>query len=192
MTDPIAAFDGSIPETYDAFLGPLFFEPYADDLARRVAAAAPARLLETACGTGVLTRRLRAALPAAMMVASDLSEAMIAHARQSLGESANVTFGQADGGALPYPDAAFDAVVCQFGVMFFPDKAQAMAEALRVLAPGGLLAFDSWGSLEENPLAGLADATISRFFATDPPIDVFGNKRNKRCNRFRKFQQNIA
>ena len=169
MTDQIATFDGSIPETYDALLGPLFFAPYADDLARRVAAAAPARVLEIACGTGILTRRLRAALPEAVMVASDLSEAMIAHARQGLGEDANVTFGQADAGDLPYPDATFDAVVCQFGIMFFPDKPRAMAEALRVLAPGGVLAFNSWGSLEENALAGLADATVSRFFATDPP-----------------------
>ncbi len=168
MTDT-PAFDGAIPKAYDAYLGPMFFEPHADDLTRRTAAAAPARILEIACGTGILTERLCAALPQATVVASDISEDMLAFAQAKIGDKPGLTFGQADGSALPYPDEAFDAVVCQFGVMFFPDKAQGMAEALRVLAPGGRLLFNTWGPIESNPLIRVAVETIDGFFASDPP-----------------------
>lgn len=169
MTDSTPAFDGAIPKAYDAYLGPLLFEPHADDLTRRTVAAAPARILEIACGTGILTARLCAALPEATVVASDISEDMLAFAQAKIGDKPGLTFGQADGSALPYPDDTFDAVVCQFGVMFFPDKAAAMTEALRVLAPGGRLLFNTWGPIESNPLIGVAIETIDGFFDSDPP-----------------------
>jgi ubiquinone/menaquinone biosynthesis C-methylase UbiE len=169
MTDSTTAFDGAIPKAYDAYLGPVLFEPHADDLTRRTVAAGPARILEIACGTGILTERLCAALPEATVVASDISEDMLAFAQAKIGDKPGLTFGQADGGALPYPDDAFDAVICQFGVMFFPDKPQAMGEALRVLAPGGVLLFNTWGPFESNPLIKVAVETIDGFFDTEPP-----------------------
>ena len=138
-------FAGSIPETYDRYLGPLLFEPYARDLAARLAALAPARVLETAAGTGVATRALARALPAgAAIVATDLNRPMLDLAAARM-ETAEVTWQQADALALPFEDGAFDAVACQFGAMFFPDKAAAYREARRVLRRGGRLRAERLG-----------------------------------------------
>ena len=169
-TEANARFVGSIPEQYDRFLGPMLFEPYAADLVRRLRVPPAGRALEVACGTGVLTARLRAALPpGATLVATDLNEPMIEHARAARRLAAGVEWRVADAQALPFPDASFDAVVCQFGLMFVPDKAQALREARRVLVPGGTLAFNVWAAFEENPLGRIAHEVISAFFPTDPP-----------------------
>ncbi len=170
MPDPNATFDGSIPENYDRYLGPLIFDPYARDLAERVVLGATTRVLEIASGTGILTRLLQERLPAgASLVATDLNEAMIEYARPRVPPHPRVTWRQADGTALPFPDQSFDTVVCQFGVMFFPDKAAGAREAFRVLRPGGQWLFNVWDSMESNPIASIGDRLVAEFFPADPP-----------------------
>ena len=162
-------FVGSIPELYDRLFVPLIFQPYADDLARRVAALAPSRVLETAAGTGVVTRAMALALPAHVeLVATDLNPPMLDRAA-AVGTSRPVHWQQADAMQLPFGDACFDAVVCQFGVMFFPDKVHAFSQARRVLRPGGVLLFNVWDRIEDNELADIVTATLAKVFPADPP-----------------------
>lgn len=162
-------FDGSIPAIYERELVPLIFQPYADDLAARVAAFAPGHVLEIAAGTGVVTRALVARVPASTtIVASDLNVPMLGHAR-ALTANPRISWRQADAMALPFEDGAFDAVVCQFGAMFFPDKARAFAEARRVLAPGGRFLFNVWDRIEANALTHAVIESIARFLPDAPP-----------------------
>jgi SAM-dependent methyltransferase len=169
MTDPHLAFTGTIPAYYDRCLGPFLFEPFADDLVRRLEAGPDSRVLEIACGTGIVTARLRRALPAgAQLVATDISRAMIDYARVKLAGK-NIHWRTADALALPFKDAVFDAVVCQFGFMFFADQRLGFREARRVLRPGGTLLTNVWCSLDENPAAGAAHDVLSRMFEDDPP-----------------------
>ncbi len=164
-----AVFAGSIPELYDTQLVPLIFEPYAADLARRIAALAPSRVLETAAGTGVVTRALARALPASTeLVATDLNQPMLDHAA-AIGTARPVTWQKADAMQLPFDDASFDVVACQFGAMFFPDKARAFAEARRVLRPGGTLVFNVWDRIEENEFADVVTDALAVVFPADPP-----------------------
>lgn len=170
MSEPYAAFVGSVPENYDRYLGPTLFEPYAADLVERLSVAEGAAVLELACGTGIVTRRLRDRLPpGARVVATDLNEAMIAYAARKFRPEEGVEWKQADACELPFPDESFDAVVCQFGLMFVPDKEKALREAHRVLKPGGALLFNVWDAIERNDLAHIAHTTISTFFEVDPP-----------------------
>ncbi len=169
MTAPDIRFTGSIPANYDKLLGPVFFDPYALDAAARLPRNAK-RVLEVACGSGVVTRRLRAVMPAdAHLTATDLSESMIAYARSRMPGVAGVEFQSADAGALPFPDASFDAIVCQFGIMFVPDKAAAYREFRRVLVPGGTLLFSVWDAFDKNPVSRLARETVVKLFPNDPP-----------------------
>ncbi len=170
MTDSHTKFDGSIPEMYDTHLGPLFFEHYAADLSRRVSVPDGGQVLEIACGTGIATGYLRNALPRSVkIVATDLNEPMLEFARRKRGTLDNVTFRQADAQDLPFENDAFDAVVCQFSLMFFPDKEAGLREAARVLKPGGLFAFSVWDSLDQNIIARTTHEIISSYFAEDPP-----------------------
>ncbi|MEE8333753.1 MAG: methyltransferase domain-containing protein [Alphaproteobacteria bacterium] len=167
-----AQFVGSIPEMYDEHLGPLLFEFSAADLSKRVGDALTGadKLLEVACGTGILTEHLWRTLgPKTEILATDLNDAMLDYARDRRGALAGVRYQQADALSLPFADNSFDAVVCGFGIMFFPDKPRAFAEFARVLKPGGVLAFNVWGSLEDNRVADIARATIAGFFDNDPP-----------------------
>ncbi len=162
-------FAGSIPALYDHYLGPLIFEPYADDLAARVGELRPGRILETAAGTGVVTRALRRTLPVGVeIVATDLNQPMLdfAAAAKSL---ENVIWRQADALALPFPDGSFDAVLCQFGIMFFPDKPAAYREARRVLRPGGMFLFSVWDRIEENHFTHVLTEAVAGQFPDDPP-----------------------
>src|SRR3984893_2021219 len=169
MTKGDTVFSGSIPSIYDSYLGPLIFEPYAEDLANRLAALNAERVLETAAGSGIVTRALVRALSAsASIVATDLNKPMLDHAAERV-SSGCVSWQKADAQALPFPDAAFDAVVCQFGVMFFPDKQKAYREAGRVLKPGGHFIFNVWDKLEYNEFADLVTAAVADMFATCPP-----------------------
>jgi ubiquinone/menaquinone biosynthesis C-methylase UbiE len=170
MSTASAAFVGGIPANYDRYLGSLLFHHYADDLVARLPIAPGMRVLETACGTGIVTRRLAARLgEGAGLVATDLNQAMVDHARTLVPSSGQVEWRTADATDLPFPDQAFDAVVCQFGLMFFPDKAAAAREAFRVLRPGGAYLFNVWDALKHNPLARLAHETVAGFFPDDPP-----------------------
>src|SRR5512139_770256 len=133
---PDKLFAGSIPKFYETYLVPLLFEPYAADLANRLASRSPSRVLEVAAGTGVVTRALASVLPEHVsIVATDLNQPMLDQA-SALGTKRPVDWRQADAMQLPFQDATFDAVVCQFGVMFFPEKSKAFAEARRVLRSG--------------------------------------------------------
>lgn len=163
------AFAGSIPEVYDALMVPLIFAPYAADLATRLAPMRAQRVLEIAAGTGAATRALDATLPGDVaIVATDLNAAMIERAR-AIGTVRDVDWRKADAMDLPFPDATFDAVVCQFGAMFFPDKARAFAEARRVLRPGGALLFNVWDRIEDNEFADAVTASLQPLFPDDPP-----------------------
>lgn len=170
MSDQNAVFGGSIPENYDRYLGPSFFEPFANDMLVRLDPKCHKKVLEIACGTGIVTRRLRDCLSAeAELIATDLNPAMFALAQNKFDSKENVIWREADASALPFADGSFDAVVCQFGVMFFPDKQAAMRETHRVLSSGGIFLFNVWDSLEQNPVARTAHETIASFFDHDPP-----------------------
>jgi ubiquinone/menaquinone biosynthesis C-methylase UbiE len=170
MTDDAASFIGNIPENYDRYLGPNIFVDYAADIAQRAATRRPARVLETAAGTGIVTRRLRDLLPAnAHLTATDLNAPMLEVARAKFRPDEQVDFHPADATALPFGDGAFDAVVCQFGVMFYPDKGLSYRETLRVLAPGGRYLFSVWDSRAYNPFGRFAHDIAARFFPSDPP-----------------------
>jgi ubiquinone/menaquinone biosynthesis C-methylase UbiE len=168
--DANAVFEGTIPENYDRYLGPALFEPYARDLADRLAVRRPKSVLEIASGTGILTRHLRERLgPDAYIVATDLNPGMLNYAQAKFASTTNVEWDEADASALPFGPESFDAAVCQFGMMFVPDKRAAMREAFRVLRPGGAFAFNVWDRMEQNEFARIAHQTIASFFESDPP-----------------------
>jgi SAM-dependent methyltransferase len=170
MQRDTTSFSGSIPEHYDSGLGPMIFVDYAEDIARRAAALKPKRVLETAAGTGIVSRRLRDHLPATtQLVSTDLSPAMLEIAKAKFKSSETISFQPADAMALPFPDAAFDVVVCQFGVMFYPDKDRSYREVHRVLTPGGRYLFSVWDAHKYNPFGRLAHETTGRFLPDDPP-----------------------
>jgi ubiquinone/menaquinone biosynthesis C-methylase UbiE len=162
-------FSGSIAKLYEQYLVPLIFEPYAVDLVKRLQSRRLANVLEIAAGTGVVTRAMDSALPPGVSImATDLNPGMIEQAR-AVGTRRAVEWKQADAMGLPFGDATFDAVVCQFGVMFFPDKGTAFAEALRVLKPGGAFLFNVWDRIEENEFADVIMAALATVFPEDPP-----------------------
>jgi SAM-dependent methyltransferase len=153
---------------YDELLGPMLFEPYANDLAARVRDVDGA-VLEIAAGTGRVTRALARTLPAsATILATDLNPDMIAFASKRT-DAGNVTWKQADAQKLPFEDAAFRAVVCSFGMMFLPDKPKGYREAARVLAPGGRFLFALWDRLERNELSLAVHEMVAKMFPRDPP-----------------------
>jgi ubiquinone/menaquinone biosynthesis C-methylase UbiE len=156
-------FKHSTPALYDRYMGPLLFAPYAEHVAKRVAPLRPDRVLETAAGTGIVTRAVSEALPGAEIIATDLNPAVVEFAAQHL-QSEGVAFQAADAQQLPFDDESFDLVLCLFGVMFFPDKVRANAEARRVLRPGGRYLLVTFNRLDLNPVpeaAGKAVATLS-------------------------------
>lgn len=156
---------GSMPEAYERWLVPTVFRPFAADLARRVTARAPRRVLELAAGTGVLTRELVAAT-SAEVTATDLNDAMVGLGRE---KEPGATWRRADAMQLPCGDGEFDVIACQFGVMFFPDKPAAFAEARRVLTPDGTLVVNTWGSLDTHDFQAALVAALNRVFPDDPP-----------------------
>ena len=168
--DTDKVFTGSIPKIYDTYLVPLIFEPYAADLANRLSSRSVSQVLEIAAGTGVATRALATVLPESVsIVATDLNQTMLDHA-SGVGTKRQVEWRQADAMQLPFPDATFDAVVCQFGVMFFPEKSKAFSEARRVLKPGGVFIFSVWDRIEENEFADTVTTALGSLFPKDPPL----------------------
>ncbi|MCB5178223.1 class I SAM-dependent methyltransferase [Streptomyces antimicrobicus] len=156
----------SMPAAYEQYLVPVVFRPFAEDLAARAAALRPRRILELAAGTGVLTSALLTAAPSATVTATDLNEAMVAFGSA---RSPGALWRQADAQRLPFPDDGFDLVVCQFGVMFFPDRVGAFTEVRRVLAPGGRFLFNTWGPLAAHAFEVALQAGLERAFPVDPP-----------------------
>ena len=153
-------------ETYERYLVPALFAPYAADLASRVATSRPDTILELAAGTGVLTHRLGRACHGARVTATDLNPAMVDYASARV---TTATWQQADATDLPFEADSFDVVVCQFGVMFFPDKQQAFREVARVLKPGGRFVCNIWDVIERNDFAAAVAAGVEKAFPDDPP-----------------------
>lgn len=162
-------FSGSIAQLYEQYLVPMIFDPYAQDMTSRLVALRPSAVLEIAAGTGAVTRHMAAQLPSDVsIVATDLNQPMLDHAMR-IGVVRPVTWLQADAMRLPFGDATFDAVVCQFGAMFFPEKAAAYAEVRRVLRPGGTFLFNVWDRLEDNEFAACVTEEMAGLFPGDPP-----------------------
>ena len=168
MISTDVAFSGSIPQIYDRFLAPLLFNAYAQDIARRAAELAPQQILETAAGTGLATLAILEKVPAAHLVATDLNQAMLDVAAKKIA-SPDVQFRAADAQSLPFPDATFDAVICQFGMMFLPDRGAGCREARRVLKPGGHFVFNVWDRLDRSPVAQTVAKAVAGLFPDDPP-----------------------
>lgn len=170
MLETDKVFAGSIPENYDRYMVPLIFEPFAADLARRAASLSPSAVLETAAGTGVVTRALAPRLsPGASYIATDLNQPMLDYAASRQAPDGRITWRQADALALPFGNAVFDLVCCQFGAMFFPDRRSAYREAKRVLKPGGHFMFNVWDRIEENVFANDVTNALAEIFPNDPP-----------------------
>ena len=170
MANTDILFTGSIPQLYDQLMVPMLFDAYARDLAARTAKLAPASVLEMAAGTGAVTRILAAGLgPATTLIATDLNQAMLDRATSQIPPDPRLTFQQADAQALPFPDHSFDLVLCQVGVMFFPDKPRAYAEAYRVLKPGGTFLFNTWDGLENNDFVRIISARLAELYPDNPP-----------------------
>ena len=171
MTADDNVFAGSIPALYDDYLVPMIFEVYAADLTRRTIATAPGSVLETAAGSGAVTRALAARLgPEARYMVTDLNQPMLDYAQARQGADQRLTWRQADALDLPFDDGAFDVVVCQFGAMFFPDRVAGYAEARRVLAAGGRFLFNVWDHIGANDFANVVTQAAGEVFADDPPL----------------------
>ncbi|MBN8851276.1 MAG: methyltransferase domain-containing protein [Sphingobacteriales bacterium] len=168
MPNTPPTFSGTIPENYDRYLGPYIFEPYARHVVECAASGTPGNILEIACGTGRVTRHLQKTFPGARLIATDFNNDMINIARQ-LTPGTNIEWQTADAQELPFEDRSFDLVVFQFGLMFVSDKQKALAEARRVLKPGGRLLFSTWDRLENNPAFNTADRVVKKYFPIDPP-----------------------
>ena len=163
-------FAGSIPELYDDYLVPLIFESFASDLAGRIAALSPKNVLETAAGSGVVTRALAPHLTEdAHYVVTDLNQPMLEIAAEKQGPDERISWRQADALELPFDDGTFDAVLCQFGVMFFPDRVAGYREARRVLKDTAALLFNAWDRIEENEFADVVTRAAAEVFPDDPP-----------------------
>jgi SAM-dependent methyltransferase len=166
-----SSFAGSIPEYYDRCLGPAYFGPFAAELARRVPAHSAGDVLEIACGSGLVTRQLRAGIhPRARLVATDLSGAMVEHARTKLADVGGIEWSEANAMELPFGDGTFGAVVCGFGIMFMPDKVVALKEACRVLGDGGTVHLSAWDAIEKVPHAAASAEVIEALIPDDPEL----------------------
>ena len=170
MATASPTFSGSVPNTYHTFLGPMIFDAYAKDMTARLARVFKPQsgVLELAAGTGIVTKQVLASLPpTAKLTVTDISEPMLGVAKAALSDP-RLTFQPADACQLPFPDRYFDTLLCQYGVMFFPDKVQAMKDARRVLAPGGTYIFNIWDSFEHNPIPRTVHETLASLIPANP------------------------
>src|SRR3954471_1940892 len=169
MVDTARDFGGSIPEFYDTLLGAAQFESIAADLVRRVPVRPKGEVLELACGTGIVTERLRERIdPFFHVVATDLSDDMLAYARSKV--KGKIDWRRADAAALPFKEATFGLVVCGLGVMFVPEKKKLCAEVRRVLQEGGAFVFNVWDGLEHNPQGASTARVFEELFPGDPEM----------------------
>jgi len=170
MSNNSASFIGDIPSHYDAGLGPNIFFDYADKIAKLSGEKAASNVVELAAGTGIVSRRLRDALsPETRLVVTDLNAPMLDIARSKFSDNDRVEFKVANAMNLPFESSEFDLIVCQFGVMFFPDKPASYREVARVLRPGGHYIFNVWGPMSENPYSQMAYGVTAKFFPDNPP-----------------------
>ncbi len=169
MLETDKVFAGSVPENYDRYMVPLIFEPFAVDIAKRAVSFSPSAVLETAAGTGVVTRLLAPKLFPARYVATDLNQPMLDYGASREPPASHIKWRQADAQALPFENGDFDLVCCQFGAMFFPDRPVAYREARRILKPGGRFLFNVWDRIEENEFADVVTNALAEIFPTDPP-----------------------
>lgn len=179
MVETRANYGGTIPEYYDRCLGPAWFDAFGADLARRLPDPLAGDVLEIACGTGLVTRRLRARIDAARrLVASDISQAMLDYARNKLIDCKGIEWREADAASLPFDAGEFSAVVCAFGMMFVPDKRAVFREVRRVLKSGGTFLFNVWDRIEDNPAAVINAEVVEGLF---PGTRRCGSERRTRC-----------
>lgn len=161
-----ATWADAMPGTYDRLLGPMLFAPCAAYLAQTIVPSAPRRVLELAAGTGIATAALLDSLPDAEITATDLSVAMVDFGRDRLPRA---RWSQADAAELPFPDAGFDLVVCQFGLMFLPDRQAGYREACRVLVPGGTVVHVVWDAVPANTFAALLTTAMRTVLGEQAP-----------------------
>jgi ubiquinone/menaquinone biosynthesis C-methylase UbiE len=162
-------FTGSIPQNYDDFLGPMFFEPYAEDIGNVIGTLTIHNAFEIASGTGRLTRHLRNLLPATTrLIASDISEDMLAVAQSKL-KGFDIDWKIIDAQSLPFEDNSFDLVVCYFGYMMVPDKEKAYAEAFRILKKGGMLVMATWDKLDSNEASYIFRMALKQYLGDTLP-----------------------
>lgn len=171
MIEPQVNYGGTIPEYYDRYLGPAWFDAFGAHLVQRLDGGLAGDVLEIACGTGLVTRRLRERVdPGRRLVASDVSKVMLEYARNELSDCRGIEWREADATRLPFEGGEFSAVVCAFGMMFVPDKRAAFREARRVLKSGGTLLFSVWDRIEENPAAAINAEVIEELFPGDAQV----------------------
>ncbi|HEX2608387.1 MAG TPA: class I SAM-dependent methyltransferase [Flavisolibacter sp.] len=163
------AFSGDVPQLYEAYLGPVLFEPYAEDLAARIDPAGSQHVLELACGTGRLTRHLLRVLPLhASITATDLNEGMLNLAARQTPDP-RLQWNVVDALEIPFLDGSFDTVICQFGCMFFTDKPRAFSEIFRVMKKGGRFLFNTWEAPDKNPAAMIMQDVMQELFGERAP-----------------------
>ncbi|HMQ78254.1 MAG TPA: class I SAM-dependent methyltransferase [Ignavibacteria bacterium] len=167
MSENSIQFTASIAENYEKYLAPVFFISTSKDLVSHLKGS-PVKILEIAAGTGQVTRNIVKVFPEAKITATDINPGMLDVGKKIV-PSGNINWQAADACELPFEDSSFDAIICQFGVMFFPDKQKAMNEAFRVLKPGGQIVFNTWDSLENNRICMIPEEVINRVFPDDPP-----------------------
>ena len=163
------AFAGNVPANYERYLGPFLFEPYALDLVSRLQDKKYPDILEIACGTGRVTKHLSKSVKHDTLTATDLNPDMIAIAKE-ITRDQHIKWIAADAMELPFDDGSFDLVVMQFGIMFFPDKEEALKEAYRVLKTGGKLIYNTWNKAETNEAIHEGRLVIESYFGENPPI----------------------
>src|SRR5947207_13596375 len=160
----------SIPEYYNSMPGPSQLTALAADLVRRLPVRPKGEVLELACGTGIVTQKLRERVDSNFrLLATDISDAMLAYARNKV--RGKIDWRVADAAALPFKDETFGAVVCALGVMFVPDKPKLFSEMRRVMFEGGMVLFNCWDRLEFNPHAIAAIAVMQEVVTGDPEMD---------------------
>jgi ubiquinone/menaquinone biosynthesis C-methylase UbiE len=165
----ITAFAGSVPANYDKYLGPLLFEPYALDIVERLKGRRLRSVLELACGTGRVTAHLVNLLDEdGKLTATDLNADMIEVAKQRV-DNEKIEWLVADAQELPFDADSFDHIICQYGVMFFPDKLKAFKEAYRVLQQGGRYFFNTWDDMKFNPRTTILRKIMEEMFADEAP-----------------------
>jgi ubiquinone/menaquinone biosynthesis C-methylase UbiE len=167
MAENSIQFTAGIAEIYEKYLAPVFFISTSKDLVTHIPGS-PAKILELATGTGQVTRILVERYPDAKIFATDLNPGMLGVAKRIV-TSENISWDIVNAEEIPYSSDEFDALICQFGIMFFPDKQKALGEAYRVLKPGGTITFNTWDKLESNHICKLADDAVKSVFKVDPP-----------------------